>query len=178
MKKNLKSKKSTTSFREKMRGLQVNLATLVLPMIIILLILSLYLVARGNHALFYNTKYFESTELLYKKPDTYSLADMKVEIQSTYYSIKEVVYVFRSVGTKFNVSEGILTQGYYLGMYGPVLWVVGVSFLYIVLELFKCFAYAKGIKAKIKENKWWGRGFILACILFVVLVLQLLFPLL
>ena len=175
---NLKSKKSTTSFRERVKGWQVNLGTLILPMVIIMLLLSLYLVGRGNHALFYNTKYFESTELLYKKPDTYSLSDMKVDIKSTYYTIKEVVYVFRSVGTKFNVSEGILTQGYYLGMYGPVLWVVGVSFLYIAWELFKCFAYAKGIKAKIKENKWWGRGFILACILFVILVLQLLFPLL
>ena len=174
----LKSKKFITNFREKAKGWQLNLANLILPMILIMLLLALYLVGVGNHALFHNTKYFESTEILYKVPDAYSLKDMKVEINSTFYTIKEVVYVFRSIGTQFNVSEGILTRGYYLGMYGPVLWAVGVSCLYIVIELIKCLSYAKGLRTKLKEKKWWGRGFVLACILFVVLVLQLLFPLL
>lgn len=174
----LKLKKFTTKFRKRVGAWQFSLGNILLDLVLILLVLSLVVVGRGNHALYYNTKYFESTELLYETPDFYSLSDMRVDIDSTYYSIEDVVYVFRSVGTQFNRAEGILTQGYVLGMYEPVLWVVGVVLLYITLELLKSLSAIGGIREKIRSRKWWGRGFILACVLFLILVAQLLLPLL
>lgn len=178
MKTTSKLKKFITNFRSNAKGWQVNLASLILPLVIVLLILSLVLVGIGNHALFHNTKYYESTSILYKVPDFYSLSDMKVDIDKTYYSIKEVVYVFRSVGTQFNPAEGILTQGYTLKMYSRVWLAVGVSVLYYIVEAIKSYAMGYGIRLRLKERKWWGRFFILGFVLLVMLVLEMLVPLL
>ena len=114
-----------------------NAPLILLTLVLFLLTLSLVVVGVGNHALYNNTKLFESVSSNYIVPQRYSLSDMKVLQDSTYYSIKEVVYVFRSVGTHFDTNNGILTQGYFLGMYGNVLLAWVVSLFYFLIEFVK-----------------------------------------
>ena len=180
-----KLKKSTTrknplwgTIRSRVGLVQGILVKLLLPMVLIMLVLSLVEVGIGNHALFNNTKLYESTSTLFKTPDFYSLKDMKVEIGKTYYTIKQVVYTFRSVGTQFSKSDGILTQGYFLGMYSRELLIVFVGAVYFLFEVAKSASSGYPLRFRLKENKWWGKGFLLAILLYVLLIVQLLFPLL
>lgn len=174
MKMNSRLKKFST----KVEFFRLRINKLLLPLVLLILVLSLVYVGVGNHALFYNTKFYEEFEYLYKVPKFYSLSDMKVEIDSTYYSIKEVVYVFRSAGTKFDISSGVLTQGYRLGMYFQPILAAFVSLLYLVSELVRLLSSVEGVVLSLKSRKWWSRGYILAWVLLLFLVVQVLFPLL
>ena len=182
MKKISKSKKSITikwgRLRSGAKSVQLKLADFLLPLVLLMLILALVEVGFGNHALFHNTKLYEETSSLFKRPDYYSLSDMKVEISKTYYTIKEVVYVFRSSGSMFSTSQGVLTQGYYLLMYPRELLIVLVGGFYFISEFGKCFIAGLPIRSKIKERKYWGKGFLVALVLYVLLVVELLVPLL
>lgn len=103
---------------------------------------------------------------------------MKVLQDSTYYSIKEVVYVFRSVGTHFDTTNGILTQGYYLGMYGNVLLAWVVSLFYFLIEFVKEVKLVGFSKLALKRSSRMGYAKLVGFVLFLFLTIQLLFPLL
>ena len=146
-----------------------NAPLILLILVFFLLTLSLVVVGVGNHALYNNTKLFESVSSNYIVPQRYSLSDMKVLQDSTYYSIKEVVYVFRGVGTHFDTANGILTQGYYLGMYGNVLLAWVVALFYFLIEFGKL---------TLKRSSRMGYAKLVGFVLFLFLTIQLLFPLL
>ena len=129
-------------------------------------------------ALYNNTKLFESVSYNYIVPQRYSLSDMKVLQDSTYYSIKEVVYVFRGVGTHFDTANGILTQGYYLGMYGNVLLAWVVSLFYFLIEFVKEVKLVGFRKLTLKRSSHVGYAKLVGFVLFLFLTIQLLFPLL
>jgi hypothetical protein len=163
-------KRFTTKFLEKV-------PTLLPIFVIILLILSLIVVGFGNHALYTNTKVFESVSDNYIVPQHYSLSDMKVLHDSTYYTIKDVIYVFRSVGTHFDTTNGILTQGYYVGIYGNVLLAWAVSLLYFIIEFIKEVRLVGFKKLTLKRTTRLGYAKLVAFGLFLFLTVQLLFPL-
>ena len=151
---------------------------ILLTLVFFLLTLSLVVVGVGNHALYNNTKLFESLSSNYIVPQRYSLSDMKVLQDSTYYSIKEVVYVFRSVGTHFDTTNGILTQGYFLGMYGNVLLAWVVSLFYFLIEFVKEVKLVGFRKLALKRSSHVGYAKLVGFVLFLFLTIQLLFPLL
>ena len=155
-----------------------NAPLILLTLVVFLLTLSLVVVGVGNHALYNNTKLFESVSSNYIVPQRYSLSDMKVLQDSTYYSIKEVVYVFRSVGTHFDTANGILTQGYYLGMYGNVLLAWVVSLFYFLIEFVKEVKLVGFNKLTLKRYSRMGYAKLVGFVLFLFLTIQLLFPLL
>lgn len=155
-----------------------NAPIILLTLVFFLLTLSLVVVGVGNHALYNNTKLFESLSSNYIVPQRYSLSDMKVLQDSTYYSIKDVVYVFRSVGTHFDTANGILTQGYYLGMYGNVLLAWVVSLFYFLIEFVKEVRLVGFKKLTLKRSSRMGYGKLVGFVLFLFLTIQLLFPLL
>ncbi len=155
-----------------------NAPLILLTLVFFLLTLSLVVVGVGNHALYNNTKLFESVSSNYIVPQRYSLSDMKVLQDSTYYSIKEVVYVFRSVGTHFDTANGILTQGYYLGMYGNVLLAWVVSLFYLLIEFVKEVKLVGFNKLTLKRSSRMGYAKLVGFVLFLFLTIQLLFPLL
>lgn len=155
-----------------------NAPLILLTLVLFLLTLSLVVVGVGNHALYNNTKLFESLSSNYIVPQRYSLSDMKVLQDSTYYSIKDVVYVFRSVGTHFDTANGILTQGYYLGMYGNVLLAWVVSLFYFLIEFVKEVRLVGFKKLTLKRSSRMGYGKLVGFVLFLFLTIQLLFPLL
>ena len=155
-----------------------NAPLILLTLVLFLLTLSLVVVGVGNHALYNNTKLFESLSSNYIVPQRYSLSDMKVLQDSTYYSIKDVVYVFRSVGTHFDTAKGILTQGYYLGMYGNVLLAWVVSLFYFLIEFVNEVRLVGFKKLTLKRSSRMGYGKLLGFVLFLFLTIQLLFPLL
>lgn len=155
-----------------------NAPLILLTLVFFLLILSLVVVGVGNHALYNNTKLFESVSSNYIVPQRYSLSDMKVLQDSTYYSIKEVVYVFRGVGTHFDTANGILTQGYYLGMYGNVLLAWVVSLFYFLREFVKEVKLVGFSKLALKRSSRMGYAKLVGFVLFLFLTTQLLFPLL
>lgn len=155
-----------------------NAPLILLTLVFFLLTLSLVVVGVGNHALYNNTKLFESVSSNYIVPQRYSLSDMKVLQDSTYYSIKEVVYVFRGVGTHFDTTNGILTQGYFLGMYGNVLLAWGVSLLYFLIEFVKEVRLVGFKKLTLKRSSRMGYAKLVGFVLFLFLTIQLLFPLL
>lgn len=155
-----------------------NAPLILLTLVFFLLTLSLIVVGVGNHALYNNTKLFESVSSDYIVPQRYSLSDMKVLQDSTYYSIKEVVYVFRGVGTHFDTANGILTQGYYLGMYGNVLLAWVVSLFYFLIEFVKEVKLLGFKKLTLKRSSRMGYAKLVGFVLFLFLTIQLLFPLL
>lgn len=155
-----------------------NAPLILLILVFFLLTLSLVVVGVGNHALYNNTKLFESVSSNYIVPQRYSLSDMKVLQDSTYYSIKEVVYVFRGVGTHFDTTTGILTQGYYLGMYGNVLLAWVVSLFYFLIEFVKEVKLVGFRKLTLKRSSCMGYAKLVCFVLFLFLTIQLLFPLL
>ena len=155
-----------------------NAPIILLTLVLFLLTLSLVVVGVGNHALYNNTKLFESVSSNYIVPQRYSLSDMKVLQDSTYYSIKEVVYVFRGVGTHFDTANGILTQGYYLGMYGNVLLAWVVSLFYFLIEFVKEVKLVGFRKLTLKRSSHVGYAKLVGFVLFLFLTIQLLFPLL
>jgi hypothetical protein len=155
-----------------------NTPLILLTLVFFLLTLSLVVVGVGNHALYNNTKLFESLSSNYIVPQRYSLSDMKVLQDSTYYSIKEVVYVFRGVGTHFDTANGILTQGYYLGMYGNVLLAWVVSLFYFLIEFVKEVKLVGFRKLTLKRSSHVGYAKLVGFVLFLFLTIQLLFPLL
>lgn len=155
-----------------------NAPLILLTLVFFLLTLSLVVVGVGNHALYNNTKLFESVSSNYIVPQRYSLSDMKVLQDSTYYSIKEVVYVFRSVGTHFDTNNGILTQGYYLGMYGNVLLAWVVSLFYFLIEFVKEVKLVGFSKLALKRSSRMGYAKLVGFVLLLFLTIQLLFPLL
>lgn len=155
-----------------------NAPLILLTLVLFLLTLSLVVVGVGNHALYNNTKLFESLSSNYIVPQRYSLSDMKVLQDSTYYSIKDVVYVFRSVGTHFDTANGILTQGYYLGMYGNVLLAWVVSLFYFLIEFVKEVKLVGFKKLTLKRSSRMGYAKLVGFVLFLFLTIQLLFPLL
>lgn len=155
-----------------------NAPIILLTLVFFLLTLSLVVVGVGNHALYNNTKLFESLSSNYIVPQRYSLSDMKVLQDSTYYSIKDVVYVFRSVGTHFDTANGILTQGYYLGMYGNVLLAWVVSLFYFLIEFVKEVRLVGFKKLTLKRSSYVGYAKLVGFVLFLFLTIQLLFPLL
>lgn len=155
-----------------------NAPLILLTLVFFLLTLSLVVVGVGNHALYNNTKLFESLSSNYIVPQRYSLSDMKVLQDSTYYSIKEVVYVFRSVGTHFDTTNGILTQGYFLGMYGNVLLAWVVSLFYFLIEFVKKVKLVGFRKLALKRSSHVGYAKLVGFVLFLFLTIQLLFPLL
>jgi hypothetical protein len=164
-------KRFTTKFLE-------HVPNLLIMFVISLLILSLVVVGFGNHALYTNTKIFESVSSNYIIPQQYSLSDMKVLHDSTYYSIKEVVYVFRSIGTRFDITNGIITQGYFVGIYGNVLLAWAVSLLYFIIEFIKEVRLVGFKKLTFKRPNRIGYYKLVGFGLFLFLTLQLLFPLL
>lgn len=151
---------------------------ILLILVFFLLTLSLIVVGVGNHALYNNTKLFESVSSSYIVPERYSLSDMKVLHDSTYYSIKEVAYVFRSVGTHFDTANGVLTQGYYLGMYGNVLLAWVVTLAYFFIEFVKEVRLVGFKNLSLKRFTRMGYFKLAGFVLFLVLTIQLLFPLL
>lgn len=155
-----------------------NAPLILLTLVFFLLTLSLVVVGVGNHALYNNTKLFESVSSNYIVPQRYSLSDMKVLQDSTYYSIKEVVYVFRGVGTHFDTANGILTQGYYLGMYGNVLLAWVVSLFYFLIEFVKEVKLVGFSKLTLKRSSRMGYAKLVGFVLLLFLTIQLLFPLL
>jgi len=155
-----------------------NAPIILLTLVLFLLTLSLVVVGVGNRALYNNTKLFESVSYNYIVPQRYSLSDMKVLQDSTYYSIKEVVYVFRGVGTHFDTANGILTQGYYLGMYGNVLLAWVVSLFYFLIEFVKEVKLVGFRKLTLKRSSHVGYAKLVGFVLFLFLTIQLLFPLL
>ena len=155
-----------------------NAPIILLTLVLFLLTLSLVVVGVGNHALYNNTKLFESLSSNYIVPQRYSLSDMKVLQDSTYYSIKEVVYVFRGVGTHFDTTNGILTQGYFLGMYGNVLLTWVVSLFYFLIEFVKEVKLVGFRKLTLKRSSHVGYAKLVGFVLFLFLTIQLLFPLL
>ena len=155
-----------------------NAPIILLTLVLFLLTLSLVVVGVGNHALYNNTKLFESVSSNYIVPQRYSLSDMKVLQDGTYYSIKEVVYVFRSVGTHFDTTNGILTQGYFLGMYGNVLLAWVVSLFYFLIEFVKEVKLVGFRKLALKRSSHGGYAKLVGFVLFLFLTIQLLFPLL
>ena len=155
-----------------------NAPLILLTLVLFLLTLSLVVVGVGNHALYNNTKLFESVSSNYIVPQRYSLSDMKVLQDSTYYSIKEVVYVFRGVGTHFDTANGVLTQGYYLGMYGSVLLAWVVSLFYFLIEFVKEVKLVGFRKLTFKRSSRMGYAKLVGFVLFLFLTIQLLFPLL
>lgn len=155
-----------------------NAPIILLTLVLFLLTLSLVVVGVGNHALYNNTKLFESLSSNYIVPQRYSLSDMKVLQDSTYYSIKEVVYVFRGVGTHFDTTNGILTQGYFLGMYGNVLLAWVVSLFYFLIEFVKEVKLVGFRKLTLKRSSHVGYAKLVGFVLFLFLTTQLLFPLL
>lgn len=155
-----------------------NAPIILLTLVLFLLTLSLVVVGVGNHALYNNTKLFESLSSSYIVPQRYSLSDMKVLQDSTYYSIKEVVYVFRGVGTHFDTTNGILTQGYFLGMYGNVLLAWVVSLFYFLIEFVKEVKLVGFRKLTLKRSSHVGYAKLVGFVLFLFLTIQLLFPLL
>lgn len=155
-----------------------NAPLILLILVFFLLTLSLVVVGVGNHALYNNTKLFESVSSNYIVPQRYSLSDMKVLQDSTYYSIKEVVYVFRGIGTHFDTANGILTQGYYLGMYGNVLLAWVVSLFYFLIEFVKEVKLVGFSKLALKRSSRMGYAKLVGFVLFLFLTIQLLFPLL
>lgn len=155
-----------------------NAPIILLTLVLFLLTLSLVVVGVGNHALYNNTKLFESVSSNYIVPQRYSLSDMKVLQDSTYYSIKEVVYVFRSVGTHFDTTNGILTQGYFLGMYVNVLLAWVVSLFYFLIEFVKEVKLVGFRKLALKRSSCMGYAKLVGFVLFLFLTIQLLFPLL
>lgn len=155
-----------------------NAPLILLILVFFLLTLSLVVVGVGNHALYNNTKLFESVSSNYIVPQRYSLSDMKVLQDSTYYSIKELVYVFKSVGTHFDTANGILTQGYYLGMYGNVLLAWVVSLFYFLSEFVKEVKLVGFKKLTLKRSSRMGYTKLVGFVLFLFLTIQLLFPLL
>lgn len=155
-----------------------NAPIILLTLVFFLLTLSLVVVGVGNHALYNNTKLFESVSSNYIVPQRYSLSDMKVLQDSTYYSIKEVVYVFRGVGTHFDTANGILTQGYYLGVYGNVLLAWVVSLFYFLIEFVKEVKLVGFRKLTLKRSSHVGYAKLVGFVLFLFLTIQLLFPLL
>ena len=155
-----------------------NAPLILLTLVFFLLTLSLVVVGVGNHALYNNTKLFESLSSNYIVPQRYSLSDMKVLQDSTYYSIKEVVYVFRSVGTHFDTTNGIITQGYFLGMYGNVLLAWVVSLFYFLIEFVKEVKLVGFRKLALKRSSHVGYAKLVGFVLFLFLTIQLLFPLL
>lgn len=166
------------SFIASVRSSRSKLLAFILPFVLVLLILGLLYVGIGNHSLFYNTKLYESLSSLYQTPDWYSLGEMRVEIDKTYYPIKQVAYVFSSVGTKYSIADGTLTQGYLLGYYQSVFGVVLVSTLYFLFEFIQIKVSGLTIRQKLRSSsKWWGYGFILALVLHILLIAQVLFPL-
>lgn len=169
---------SVFSFIASVRSNRSKLLAFILPFVIVLLLLGLVYVGLGNHALYYNTKLYESLSSLYQTPDWYSLSEMRVEIDKTYYPIQRVAYVFSSVGTKYSIADGTLTQGYLLGHYQSILGVVLVSTLYFIFEVLQARSSGLSIRQKIKTgNRWWAIGFVIALIMHVFLVAQVLFPL-
>ena len=170
-KKRLTMKRFTTKFI-------FNAPLILLILVFFLLTLSLVVVGVGNHALYNNTKLFESVSSNYIVPQRYSLSDMKVLQDSTYYSIKELVYVFKSVGTHFDTANGILTQGYYLGMYGNVLLAWVVSLFYFLSEFVKEVKLVGFKKLTLKRSSRMGYTKLVGFVLFLFLTIQLLFPLL
>ena len=155
-----------------------NAPIILLTLVLFLLTLSLVVVGVGNHALYNNTKLFESLSSSYIVPQRYSLSDMKVLQDSTYYSIKEVVYVFRGVGTHFDTTNGILTQGYFLGMYGNVLLAWVVSLFYFLIEFVKEVKLVGFRKLTLTRSSHVGYAKLVGFVLFLFLTIQLLFPLL
>ena len=150
-----------------------NAPIILLTLVLFLLTLSLVVVGVGNHALYNNTRLFESVSSNYLVPERYSLSDMKVLHDS-----KEVVYVFRGVGTHFDTTNGILTQGYFLGMYGNVLLAWGVSLLYFLIEFVKEVRLVGFKKLTLKRSSRVGYAKLVGFVLFLLLTIQLLFPLL
>ena len=155
-----------------------NAPLILLTLVFFLLTLSLVVVGVVNHALYNNTKLFESVSSNYIVPQRYSFSDMKVLQDSTYYSIKEVVYVFRGVGTHFDTTNGILTQGYYLGIYGNVLLAWVVSLFYFLIEFVKEVKLVGFSKLALKRSSRMGYAKLVGFVLFLFLTIQLLFPLL
>lgn len=164
-------KRFTTKFISK--------APLILAILVFLMLtLSLLVVGVGNHALYNNTKLFESLSSNYIVPEIYSLKDMKVLHESTYYTIKDVVVVFRSTGTHFDTVNGILTHGYNLGMYGNVLFSWAVSLVYFLVEFTKEVRLVGFKKLTLKRPTRLGYFKLVSFVLFLFLTFQLLFPLL
>ena len=155
-----------------------NAPLILLTLVFFLLTLSLVVVGVGNHALYNNTKLFESVSSNYIVPQRYSLSDMKVLQDSTYYSIKEVVYVFRGIGTHFDTANGVLTQGYFLGMYGNVLLAWVVTLTYFFIEFVKEVRLVGFKKLSLKRSTRMGYFKLAGFVLFLFLTIQLLFPLL
>lgn len=154
-------------------------APLILAILVFLMLtLSLVLVGVGNHALYTNTKVYESLSSNYIVPEIYSLKDMKVLHNSTYYTIKDVVYVFRGIGTHFDTANGILTQGYKLGMYGNLLYSWVVTLVYFLVEFIKEVRLVGFKKLTLKRTTHLGYFKLVSFVLFLFLTIQLLFPLL
>ena len=154
-------------------------APLILAVLVFLMLtLSLVLVGVGNHALYTNTKVYESLSSNYIVPEIYSLKDMKVLHNSTYYTIKDVVYVFRGIGTHFDTANGILTQGYRLGMHGNLLYSWAVTLVYFLAEFIKEVRLVGFKKLTLKRTTRLGYFKLVSFVLFLFLTIQLLFPLL
>lgn len=150
---------------------------LVLYLVLFSTILSIIMVSIGNHNLFNNTKYYESISSNYKSPTYYSLSEKKVEIDKTYYTIKEVVPVFKDVGVKFDKSEGILTKPYNLIEYNSVVMMLGVSYLYFILSLIRLYGTSLiGLGDAIRQKGIWGKLFILTICLAVYLTILVFVP--
>lgn len=164
--------------RTKLEKVQPKVVGFLLPLVFIMLLISLVVVRVGNHALYNNTRFYEDTSALYVIPEFYSLSEMKVEVEKTYYAIKEVVYVFRSVGTQFSISQGVLTQGYSLGLYGAVLWVDVLSFVYFLVISIKGRLHGSTLRLFFRNSKPRAIFTAVTFVMFVFLTLQLLFPLL
>lgn len=155
-----------------------NAPLLLAILVFLMLTLSLVLVGVGNHALYTNTKVYESLSSNYIVPEIYSLKDMKVLHNSTYYTIKDVVYVFRGTGTHFDTANGILTQGYRLGMYGNLLYSWAVTLVYFLAEFIKEVRLVGFKKITLKRTTRLGYFKLVSFVLFLFLTIQLLFPLL
>lgn len=171
-----KEEKNNWTKRDKVLYVQQIISRVVLVLIFIMVLFNLYIVDETNHLLFQNTKAFERFSALYQVPDWYSLSEMKVDIDKTYYGINKVVPVFRSVGTQFSIGSGTLTQGFALSYYKDLFPSIGMSLLYFGIEGFRGLISVEGLKLRMKSERVFGKLFWIALILNVVLIIRMLFP--
>lgn len=145
--------------------------------LLLVTIMNLYVVGITNHILFQNTKNFERFSAFYQVPDWYSLSEMKVDIDSTYYTIKKVVPVFNSVGTQFSIGSGILTQGLSFKFYKEIYPSVLTSVIFLAFEFITSLSSIEGIRFRMRYEGIFGKIFWLSLVLNILLILQMLFPL-
>lgn len=146
-------------------------------LVFLALILNAYSLNSVVDVLHNNTREYESYSKLYVTPDSILPEENKVEVDKTFYTIKEVYYTYRSTGQKFDTSSGTLVLGYRLAMSYRYISIVISSSVALVMFTISMVRSSLGYWGSVRRLSIFSSLYVLSLLLLVYCIALVLLPL-